>query len=72
MSRNNIPPLVADELESCGKPWRTENGGRHTKLFVNDRFVGILSRSLADTSWAGKRRVLNIRAQIRRAVREPS
>jgi len=65
-----IPQLILDELNSCGKPWRVDNGGKHYKLFVADRFVGIVSRGGTNEAWAGKARALNIRAQIRRAVKE--
>jgi hypothetical protein len=67
-SHKIIPPLIADELERCGLPWRIDNGGKHYKLFVGDQFVGVLQRSVT-SAWADKRRNLNVRSQIRRIVR---
>jgi hypothetical protein len=60
-----LHPKIEKALE--GANWRIENGGRHRKLFVEDRFVGILP--FGSKGDAHTRSVLAIRSQIRRALR---
>lgn len=60
-----IPELIKRELDSCGQPYNIKQGARHHKIFVNGIFCGIFPM-------AGDRRgraALNVRAQIRRAVK---
>lgn len=64
-----IPSFIRDELDACGLPWRIERGKRHQKIVVADKFVGILPLN-AVSDIPGTRSSLNIRAQIRRAIKE--
>lgn len=61
-----LDPEVTRALDATGKPWRTVNGGRHVKLFVDDRLVGILPRGGRATDNAASRSKMNLLAQIRR------
>lgn len=65
-----LPPIVAEELEKCGLPWRIDMGGRHVKLFVGNKLAGVMPRGA--TANRHDRVTLNVRAQIRRIVREQS
>lgn len=60
-----ITPLIQEELENCGFPFRLERGTRHWKIFVADTFCGILPSS-GDSP--NRRAALNVRSQIRRQV----
>jgi hypothetical protein len=67
----SVPQLVVDELEASGLPWHVEAGGRHYKLVVADRLAGILPYSgKAQRQECAQRAVLNMRAQVRRVIRE--
>lgn len=71
MQPNHLPEIILEELETCGFDWRVENGGRHAKVFVANRMVGILPFSKKARHGASNSRSnLNLRAAIRRVVRE--
>lgn len=36
---------VESLLRATGKPWRIEEGTRHRKVFINEQFVGVFSRT---------------------------
>jgi len=58
---------IESELRESGLPWHIESDqGKHIKIFVCDRVVGIWPRSKKNRR---TRAILNIRAQVRRAVR---
>lgn len=66
-----IPRIVLAEIEQSGLPWRLETGGRHYKLIVGDRLAGILPFSgKAQRQQSDKRAELNMRAQVRRIIKE--
>lgn len=66
-----VPQIVVEEIERSGLPWRVEGGGRHYKLIVADRLAGILPYSgKAQRKESDQRAVLNMRAQVRRVIRE--
>lgn len=60
-----IPDLIQTELDACGLPYRIEEGTKHNKIYVNEIFCGILPKC----RFFDGRAVLNIRSQIRRAVK---
>ena len=69
--RSPLPKIVADEIERSGLPWRLETGGRHFKLIIADRLAGILPYGgKASRQEANKRAELNMKAQVRRIIRE--
>jgi hypothetical protein len=66
-----VPQIVVEEIERSGLPWRVEVGGRHYKLIVADRLAGILPySSKAQRKESDQRAVLNMRAQVRRVIKE--
>jgi hypothetical protein len=69
--RSPVPKLVLEEIERSGLPWRLEKGGRHYKLIVGQRLAGILPYSgKAQTQTADRSAELNMRATVRRIIRE--
>lgn len=63
-----IPPQVEAALNTTGLPWVLEQGGRHQKIKLGGRLVGILPNGKVNTSH--KRTLLNTIAQIRRVAQE--
>ena len=55
------------ELATSGVPYEIENGARHYKIKVGGRLCGILPRTGKPNT---ERSVLNVRAQVRRAIQE--
>ncbi len=55
-------------LRETGLSWDIESGGKHLKVKLAGRLVGIFPRDCR--TGGGTRARLNIRAQIRRAARE--
>jgi hypothetical protein len=62
-----LPVLIKRELDACPVPWSTENSSRGVKIYVNGRLAGCCSGTGKDSHRVA---VMNVRAQIRRAVRE--
>jgi len=62
-----VPPTIKEELEGCGVPFNIERGTRHFKIFVGGALCGIFP---VNGKAGYKRAELNVRAQIRRRVRE--
>lgn len=61
-----VPALIEKELVSCGVPYSVELGTRHLKILVGGVFCGICPT----IGYSSNRRAeLNVRAQIRRAVK---
>lgn len=56
-------------LDETGLPWRAEQGTKHVKIFLRERFVGIVPTN-GTSSRRCERGMKNVRAQIRRAARE--
>lgn len=66
-----VPQSVLAEIQMAGLPWRLERGGRHIKLIVGERLAGILPYSgKAQAQSADRRAELNMRAQVRRIIKE--
>lgn len=65
--RRELQHEVETWLEETGLPWSIEPGSKHTKVFLNGRFVTVLSNG---TGKEMGRRQMNVRASIRRAARE--
>jgi len=63
-----IPPLIRDALDTSGLPWEIKEGGRHYKIVVGGKCVGILP--YGKTQSADMRSAKNLVAQIRRRVEE--
>lgn len=65
-----ISPLIEKELETikaCGKNFQIIEGTRHQKIYVQGVFCGILPKNGKSNTNSAE---LNVRAQIRRAVKE--
>lgn len=65
-----IPKTVLRELEQAGVEWSLVKGGRHYKLLIHDRLAGILPYGKAAGQTADRTAELNMRAQVRRIIRE--
>ena len=71
--RKHLPKLVLEELdkiEAEGYVWSHERGTNHIHLLVNGQVVAVIPQSGRGKQEANKRTVLNVRATIRRAVKE--
>lgn len=66
-----LPDIVEEELKPLAGRWSVKNGGKHLKLFVDDRLVGILSRGNTREK-AKDRSAMNLRSNIRRHLAEVS
>jgi hypothetical protein len=64
-----IPPRIRDALEETQLPWTLEIGGKHWKIKLAGRFVGILPKSKKMHD-ADLRPTLTTISQIRRVARE--
>lgn len=64
-----VPGPVRDALEETRLPWNIELGGKHWKIRLDGRLVGILpkGKKMQDAS---DRPIKNTVAQIRRTARE--
>lgn len=62
-----IPELISEELENSGVPFEIKKGGRHHKIFVGGALCGIIP---TNGSFCNNRIALNVRAQIRRAIKK--
>jgi len=60
---------VVDILANKGVTVRQEIGGRHIKLFINNRLAGIHPKAEAKKAEKG-RGALNVAAQLKRTARE--
>ena len=62
-----VPALIQEELETCGFPFNIEQGTRHWKIFIEGKMCGIFPKIGRSPN---RRAEMNVRAQIRRYVRE--
>lgn len=62
-----IPKEIEAALIATGRPWSTKMGGRHVKLILDGRMVGVLPINGGNS--ASHRGSLNVISQIRRAAR---
>lgn len=60
----NVPKDVLAALEAKGRPWEIVEGGRHQKIKIEGRLVGVLPKK---SNNEGGRARKNVIAQIRRA-----
>jgi hypothetical protein len=66
MTSWRLPDEIAAELAPLSpERWRIEKGGKHFKLKIDNRLVGIMSKG----GQARERTMKNALAQIRRAIR---
>ena len=61
-----LSTAIRETLERSGLPWSLENGGRHIKIRVGGRLVGVYPKGKTPDNRRGEANVL---AQIRRACR---
>lgn len=59
--------IIEDDLAATGLPYSLEQGGRHLKIKLAGRLVGVMPR---DGGHDNDRAAKNVRASIRRAARE--
>jgi hypothetical protein len=52
---------ILAELEATGLPWEVETGGKHDKLRLDGKLVGIVSRSGSAQPRSIKNTISNIR-----------
>lgn len=64
-----VPGPVRDALEETRLPWEIELGGKHRKIKLGGRLVGILPKGKKMQD-AHDRTIKNTVAQIRRTARE--
>ncbi len=62
-----IAKKLQAELDASGKNYRLERGGQHIKIYVENFFCGICPANGKSNT---NRAELNVRAQIRRAVKQ--
>ncbi|MEY4402312.1 MAG: hypothetical protein RIR91_347 [Verrucomicrobiota bacterium] len=62
-----LPQEIRTALDATGLPWAIENGGRHRKVRLAGRLVGVFSKGRAV---AADRAMANVVAQIRRAAHQ--
>jgi hypothetical protein len=63
-----IPDGVREALEETRLPWGLETGGKHYKVKLAGRLVGVLPKGKHTSTY--KRSILNTIAQVRRAAKE--
>jgi hypothetical protein len=63
-----LPNELREALDNTGLPWELELGGKHYKVKLAGRLVGVLPRGKFNGSH--KRTLLNTVSQIRRAAQE--
>jgi hypothetical protein len=63
-----MPDDVREALGETRLPWELETGGKHYKVKLAGRLVGVLPKGKYTST--RKRTVLNTIAQIRRAAKE--
>lgn len=71
--RGKIPSLLLkelDELSAKGHSWQLVSGTKHNRLIVDGRCVAHLPKQGRVKQEADTRAVLNVRATIRRAIKE--
>ena len=68
--RGLIPKDVMKEIEEAGAEFEVVKGGRHYKLLIYNRLAGILPYGKAAKQTSDQRAVLNMRAQVRRIIKE--
>lgn len=63
-----IPKDVVQALEATQLPWEIKDGGKHFKITLSGRMVGILPKGTSRNE--GGRALLNLLGQIRRAAKQ--
>jgi len=67
-----VPKEIEYELNTTGLPWGVELGGKHVKIKLAGRLVGILPLNGRNIQQTNSVPMKNTIAQIRRAARELS
>ena len=67
-----VPKEIEYELNATGLPWDVELGGKHVKIKLAGRLVGILPLNGRNIQQTNSVPMKNTIAQIRRAARELS
>lgn len=62
-----IAKKLQHELDNCGRQYTLKQGGQHVKIYVENLFVGICPATGKSNT---NRAELNVRSQIRRAVKQ--
>ena len=65
-----LPDVLVEELDSCGIPWEVCLGKKHHHSIVGGKLTGIWPRGNSGGDVGKGRVVLNLRAQIRKRIRE--
>jgi hypothetical protein len=63
-----LDPKLEQELDATGLPWHTEVGGKHYKIKLAGRLVGVYPKGKVAGPY--KRSLLNTITQVRRAAQE--
>lgn len=65
-----LPQELLVILRSSGHPWRIEEGTKHHKIILAGKMVAICPKGSRSNRNSPGRAFQNIRAQLRRAVKE--
>ena len=66
----NMVQAVLDEATAAGLQYTVEDGGKHYKVRVAGKLAAILPKGKAIKDETDRRVLLNMRAQVRRAINE--
>lgn len=62
--------MILTALTETGLPFELQDGGRHFKIRLAGRFIGILPRNGSSEAYGNTCASKNLVAQVRRAARE--
>ena len=65
-----LPVGLREALDETGLPWEVETGGKHHKVKLGGKLVGILPLSRLKHKSIDRRALLNTISQVRNAARE--
>lgn len=69
MTTPKLDDVVERALEESGVPWTIENGGKHFKIKVGGRLVGVVPKGRRSSAALGVRAAMNTASQIRRTAK---
>jgi hypothetical protein len=64
-----VPDIIQQALDECPLPWEIIPGKKHQQVFISGKLVGVFPLNAKKGSQGGKGG-LNVRAAIKRAIRE--
>ena len=67
--KKQLPPIIENELERCGRPWSTRFRKRHLQILIEGQPVAVISYGSKSARTPFVRASLNTRAAIRRYLR---